>query len=214
MIEKKALEKLKKYFNRYKVWQEDISNNALLRKNISKTIYDYNKKYAYSEVNYAISLLPEDYKNILYIKFGKDLKHPIKGQLSMIQERKFYEKILPKLNEILESLYLYKVEEKNEVNPKICEILWMLFRTYPFNELIFEISYDRLIVGLLESGYVDDIKYTDEAVANFLGKDKVDVYILNLEFKRRVYTNNLLSDIIENRDKYLKQVKEDKTKTI
>ena len=119
-----------------------------------------------------------------------------------------------KLNEILESLYLYKVEEKNEVNPKICEILWMLFRTYPFNELIFEISYDRLIVGLLESGYVDDIKYTDEAVANFLGKDKVDVYILNLEFKRRVYTNNLLSDIIENRDKYLKQVKEDKTKTI
>ena len=85
---------------------------------------------------------------------------------------------------------------------------------YPFNELITEISYDRLLIGLLELGYVDDIKYNDETVANFLGKDKADVCILNIEFKKRIYTNSLLSDIIENRDKYLEQAKESSTKKL
>lgn len=208
IIEKNALTKLKKYFKRY-VWQEDINNNLYLR-----TIYSYFKDYQEIEVNYAISILPEEYKNIIYLKFGEDLKHHNR-QLSMSKERKFYNEILPKLAEILARVYPYKeTKTNNKVNSETCEILLNLFEIYPFNELITEISYDRLIVGLLESGYVDGIKYSDETVANFLGKDKADVCILNIEFKKRVYTNSLLSDIIENRDKYLEQAKEEKTKSI
>ena len=208
VIEKNALTKLQKYFKRY-VWQEAVNNNLYLR-----TIYSYFKDYQEIEVNYAISILPEEYKNIIYFKFGKDLKYHNR-QLSMSKERKYYNEILPKLAEILSRYYPHKeTEHNNKVNSETYEILLNLFKIYPFNKLITEISYDRLIVGLLKSGYVDGIKYSDETVANFLGYDKSDVCILNLEFKKRAYTNNLLSDIIENRDKYLEQAKEAKTKTI
>lgn len=207
IIEKNALTKLQKYFKRY-VWQED-NNNLYLR-----TIYSYFKDYQEIEVNYAISILPEEYKNIIYFKFGKDLKH-YNRLLSMDKERKFYNEILPKITEILERLYPHnKIEHNNKVNSKTCEILLNLFKMYPFNELITEISYDRLLIGLLESGYVDGIKYNDETVANFLGIDKANVRILNIEFKKRVYTNSLLSDIIENRDKYLEQAKESSTNNL
>lgn len=207
IIEKNALTKLQKYFKKY-VWQED-NNNLYLR-----NIYSYFKDYQEIEVNYAISILPEEYKNIIYFKFGKDLKH-YNRLLSMDKERKFYNEILPKITEILERLYPHnKIEHNNKVNSKTFEILLNLFEMYPFNELITEISYDRLLIGLLESGYVDGIKYTDETVANFLGIDKAEVYILNIEFKKRVYTNSLLSDIIENRDKYLKQAKESSTNNL
>ena len=207
IIEKNALTKLQKYFKRY-VWQED-NNNLYLR-----NIYSYFKDYQEIEVNYAISILPEEYKNIIYFKFGKDLKH-YNRLLSMDKERKFYNEILPKITEILERLYPHnKIKPNNKVNSKTFEILLNLFEMYPFNELITEISYDRLLIGLLESGYVDGIKYTDETVANFLGIDKAEVYILNIEFKKRVYTNSLLSDIIENRDKYLEQAKESSTNNL
>lgn len=207
IIEKKALTKLQKYFKKY-VWQED-NNNLYLR-----NIYSYFKDYQEIEVNYAISILPEEYKNIIYFKFGKDLKH-YNRLLSMDKERKFYNEILPKITENLERLYPHnKIKPNNKVNFKTFEILLNLFEMYPFNELITEISYDRLLIGLLESGYVDGIKYTDETVANFLGIDKAEVYILNIEFKKRVYTNNLLSDIIENRDKYLEQAKESSTNNL
>lgn len=207
IIEKNALTKLQKYFKKY-VWQED-NNNLYLR-----NIYSYFKDYQEIEVNYAISILPEEYKNIIYFKFGKDLKH-YNRLLSMDKERKFYNEILPKITEILERLYPHnKIKPNNKVNSKTFEILLNLFEMYPFNELITEISYDRLLIGLLESGYVDGIKYTDETVANFLGIDKAEVYILNIEFKKRVYTNSLLSDIIENRDKYLKQAKESSTNNL
>lgn len=207
IIEKNALTKLQKYFKKY-VWQED-NNNLYLR-----TIYSYFKDYQEIEVNYAISILPEEYKNIIYFKFGKDLKH-YNRLLSMDKERKFYNEILPKITEILERLYPHnKIKPNNKVNSKTFEILLNLFEIYPFNELITEISYDRLLIGLLESGYVDGIKYTDETVANFLGIDKAEVYILNIEFKKRVYTNSLLSDIIENRDKYLEQAKESSTNNL
>ncbi|MBP3444973.1 MAG: RNA polymerase sigma factor RpoD/SigA [Bacilli bacterium] len=207
IIEKNALTKLQKYFKRY-VWQED--NNNLY----SRNIYSYFKDYQEIEVNYAISILPEEYKNIIYFKFGKDLKH-YNRLLSMDKERKFYNEILPKITEILERLYLHnKIKPNNKVNSKTFEILLNLFKMYPFNELIAEISYDRLLIGLLESGYVDGIKYTDEIVANFLGIDKANARILNIEFKKRVYTNSLLSDIIENRDKYLEQAKESFTNNL
>lgn len=207
IIEKNALTKLQKYFKKY-VWQED-NNNLYLR-----NIYSYFKDYQEIEVNYAISILLEEYKNIIYFKFGKDLKH-YNRLLSMDKERKFYNEILPKITEILERLYPHnKIKPNNKVNSKTFEILLNLFEMYPFNELITEISYDRLLIGLLESGYVDGIKYTDETVANFLGIDKAEVYILNIEFKKRVYTNSLLSDIIENRDKYLEQAKESSTNNL
>lgn len=207
IIEKNALTKLQKYFKKY-VWQED-NNNLYLR-----NIYSYFKDYQEIEVNYAISILPEEYKNIIYFKFGKDLKQHNR-LLSMDKERKFYNEILPKITEILERLYPHnKIKPNNKVNSKTFEILLNLFEMYPFNELITEISYDRLLIGLLESGYVDGIKYTDETVANFLGIDKFNVRILNIEFKKRVYTNNLLSDIIENRDKYLEQAKESSTNNL
>lgn len=207
IIEKNALTKLQKYFKKY-VWQED-NNNLYLR-----NIYSYFKDYQEIEVNYAISILPEEYKNIIYFKFGKDLKH-YNRLLSMDKERKFYNEILPKITEILERLYPHnKIKPNNKVNSKTFEILLNLFEMYPFNELITEISYDRLLIGLLESGYVDGIKYTDETVANFLDIDKAEVYILNIEFKKRVYTNSLLSDIIENRDKYLEQAKESSTNNL
>ena len=207
IIEKNALTKLQKYFKKY-VWQED--NNNLY----SRNIYSYFKDYQEIEVNYAISILPEEYKNIIYFKFGKDLKH-YNRLLSMDKERKFYNEILPKITEILERLYPHnKIKPNNKVNSKTFEILLNLFEMYPFNELITEISYDRLLIGLLESGYVDGIKYTDETIANFLGIDKAEVYILNIEFKKRVYTNSLLSDIIENRDKYLEQAKESSTNNL
>lgn len=207
IIEKNALTKLQKYFKKY-VWQED-NNNLYLR-----NIYSYFKDYQEIEVNYAISILPEEYKNIIYFKFGKDLKH-YNRLLNMDKERKFYNEILPKITEILERLYPHnKIEHNNKINSKTFEILLNLFKMYPFNELITEISYDRLLIGLLESGYVDGIKYTDETIANFLGIDKFNVRILNIEFKKRVYTNSLLSDIIENRDKYLEQAKESFTNNL
>ena len=72
--------------------------------------------------------MPEEYKNIIYFKFGKDLKH-YNRLLSMDKERKFYNEILPKITEILERLYPHnKIEPNNKVNSKTFEILLNLFK--------------------------------------------------------------------------------------
>lgn len=207
-IEKTALIKLKKYYRKDNILTEKIDNNEFVRKNIVKTIYDYFKDYSISQIDYAISYLNDESKDILTMKFGGDLKNPVIGRISSIQERKFYNKVLPRLTRILDMIYPKGTFNNETVSPKTCETLLTLFKIYPFNELQHEISYDALLVGLLESGYVDNIRYSDKAVAEFINKNIIDICVLNLEFKKALYSNLSLRNILENRNNYLEIAKE------
>lgn len=211
-IEKSALKKLKEYFEKNNMLLEETSKFA--KKNVVKSLYDYFKDYTTDQIDYALNFLDEDSKNILYLKFGGDLKNPIKRKLTAIQEKKFYDKVLPRLTKILETLYPENKLYNNHINIETCNILLSLFKIYPFTQLLQEIPYDTLITGLLELGYVDNIRYTNEAIAEFLNRNKVEVYILNLDFKKMIYQNNLLKDIIDNRRKYLELVKEKNTRIL
>lgn len=207
-IEKNALSKLKKYYRKDNVLSEEVDNNEFVRKSIIKTIYDYFNDYSFSQVDYAINYLSDECKDILTMKFGGDLKNPVKGRISSIQERKFYNKVLPRLTRILDMIYPKNTLNNESVSSNTCEILLTLFKINTFIELQHQISYDVLLVGLLESGYVDNIRYSDKVISEFLNKNIIDVYMLNLEFKKALYSNLLLRDILENRNNYLEIVKE------
>lgn len=214
IIEKSALRKLKEYFEKNNLLYKDNFKVEIINKKPIKSLYDYFKEYTPEQIDYALNFLDDDCKNIISLKFGGNLKNPIKRKLTEIQERKFHTKVLPRLAKILDMIYPENKLYNNHINMDTCNILLMLFRIYPFTRLQQEIAYNTLMVGLLESGYVDNIRYTEEAIAEFLNKDKVDVIILKLEFNKLIYQNKLLKDIIENKQKYLKLVKEKNTRII
>lgn len=209
-IEKNALKKLKKYLEKEDRLLED---NIKFTNNI-KSIYEYFKDYTSDQIDYALNFLDDKSKNILYLKYGSDLKNPIKRKLTAIQERKLYDKVLPRLTNILETIYPENKLYNNHIKTETCNILLSLFKMKPFIKLQQEIPYETLISGLLESGYVDNIRYTNEAIAAFLNRTKEEVNILNLDFNKMIYQNQLLKDIIDNRIKYLELAKEKNTRKI
>ena len=198
-IERSALKKIRVYFHKKNIVLE--TNDT--KNNITKTLYDYLTNYTPDQIDYVLNILDEESKNILSLKYGEDLKHPIKRKLTAIQDKKFYNKVLPRLTKLLETFYPSNKLKNDIVSPDTCDMLLHLFKTYPFNQLQQEIPYETILVGLLKIGYIDNIRYSDKAIAKFLNINPNNISMIYLEFRKLVTQNKLLKDIYSNRRNYL-----------
>ena len=209
-IERSALKKMRLYFNEKDIVLE--TNNSKIKNNIIKTLYDYLTNYTIDQIDYALTMLDEESKHILVLKYGGDFKKPLKRKLTTIQDKKFYEKVLPRLTKLLEELYPNNIMNNDMISPETCNMLLSLFKTYPFNQLQQEVPYETILVGLLKLGYIDNIRYSNQAIANFLNINPNDVSVQYLEFRKIINQNKLLKDIYNNRSKYISIVNTKLTK--
>lgn len=81
-----------------------LEDNIKFTSNI-KSLNDFFKDYTSYQIDYTLNFQDNKSKNILYLKYDSDLKNLIKRKLTAIQERKFYDKVLPRLTTILEIIY-------------------------------------------------------------------------------------------------------------
>jgi len=84
-----------------------LSENRLSGENSNKlpriktTIYQFFVGSSKEEVDFIISSLTEEEKEIIKLRYGTDLLHPTKSNLNSNQTRIFYKKIIPKMQKIL-----------------------------------------------------------------------------------------------------------------
>ena len=81
-----------------------LEDNIKFTSNI-KSLNDFFKDYTSYQIDYTLNFQDDKSKNILYLKYDSDLKNLIKRKLIAIQERNFYDKVLPRLTTILEIIY-------------------------------------------------------------------------------------------------------------
>ena len=81
-----------------------LEDNIKFTSNI-KSLNDFFKDYTSYQIDYTLNFQDDKSKNILYLKYDSDLKNLIKRKLIAIQERNFYDKVLPRLTTILETIY-------------------------------------------------------------------------------------------------------------
>ena len=67
-----------------------------------KTIYEYLKEYSRDEIDVMLVKLTEDEKNLIELRYGKDLDNPIISSTWGKEEtRKFYNSLIPKMKKLL-----------------------------------------------------------------------------------------------------------------
>ena len=81
-----------------------LEDNIKFTSNI-KSLNDFFKDYTSYQIDYTLNFQDDKSKNIFYLKYDSDLKNLIKRKLIAIQERKFYDKVLPRITTILEIIY-------------------------------------------------------------------------------------------------------------
>lgn len=79
-----------------------------------KTIYEYLKEYTKEQIDIVISgLNPED-KELLRLRYGDDLEHPVATQMSEEQKVRFYSTLIPKMRRLLSKM----VRQEEDAAPK------------------------------------------------------------------------------------------------
>lgn len=77
------------------------------------SIYEYFSDYSKEKIDEAIEKLTEAEKQILYLRYGKDLENPKSEAISMDDKNKFYGTIIPRLKALLGNPN-YKRKNKNQ----------------------------------------------------------------------------------------------------
>ena len=99
---KNNLKKLKEQLDENKKIEESTNKKNKIIKSSSKTIYEYFNDYKKEDVDKALAMLPEDYKQIIELKFGEDLDNPLIGvELFGGEVSKFY-RVISKIRKYLE----------------------------------------------------------------------------------------------------------------
>ncbi len=75
-----------------------------------RTIYKTLSSYSEEQIDHAISLLTEEEKRILKIRYGGDLHKPVQTKLTEKESYQFYGKVVPKLKAILQKERQQNVE--------------------------------------------------------------------------------------------------------
>ena len=68
---------------------------------ILQTIYEYFRDYTKEQVDVMLTKLTEEEKELLIIRYGKDLNHPVSTKLTKEQTNKFYGILVPKMRRLL-----------------------------------------------------------------------------------------------------------------
>ncbi len=105
------IEELRKKYsdpeNRYKKFLQNDSKDKKKEKEreeeMSKlqTIYEYFKIYTREQVDEMLTKLTEEDRNLIAIRYGSDLDHPVSSKLTKEEEGKFYGYLVPKMKRLL-----------------------------------------------------------------------------------------------------------------
>ena len=110
------IEKIRqKYHDSRNIYKAYLSNDK--RKDNNKTrgilsIYEYFSDYTKEQVNAVLEMLTTEEHELLKIRYGDDLEHPIKTTLTKEQRNGFYNCLIPRMRRLLKSNPLKSSAEK------------------------------------------------------------------------------------------------------
>lgn len=155
----------------------------------TKTLYEYFSDYTKEQVDRMISMLPEEDKRILKLRYGDNFTIPKEYVLDDRLKSKYQSVIVPRMKKIL--VNIYNTDKFITTNPAInaledndipCELtkeeyttIRQLIITKAYNNISEFLSIKELIIISLKFGYFDNKCFTDSQIAKFLGIDEIVV---------------------------------------
>ena len=82
-----------------------------------KTVYQRFKDFTKEQVDAVLLKLTEEEKELITLRYGKDLENPIPGKLSKEQTYRFYSLLIPKMRRLLFNLNGKVIQEKIDTAP-------------------------------------------------------------------------------------------------
>ena len=80
-----------------------------------KTIYQYFYDYTKDQIDTILEKLTEEEKELITLRYGKDLNHPVLRKLTKEQAYKFYSLLIPKIKKLLSNPNNEKTPRKKEI---------------------------------------------------------------------------------------------------
>ena len=107
----------KTYLKKYNKTKEKENNK--MRK--IKTIYEYFSGNSKEQIDEVLLKLNDEEKELIKIRYGEDLEHPVFGNLTREQTNKFYRSLIPKIRKNIDNLTVKKEVKENQ-KPKYKEV--------------------------------------------------------------------------------------------
>lgn len=101
--------------NRYRTFLKSDGSICDISKKTGnlQSIYELLAPFSQESIDKVISELDDSDKELLFIRYGDDLEHPVKKPISQEDKKRFYRGLVPRIRKSLE-----KIEEKDKVKKK------------------------------------------------------------------------------------------------
>lgn len=157
-----------------------------------RTIYEIFKEFSHEEVDYVITLLPEDTRHLLYERYGNDLDYPIiNNEFKGLNYQKFYSSLLPKMRRLLKTRKSDKeVSIINGRCVKAYKTIYELFEEYSHEEIdaaVSELNEEELRIVHLKYG--NDLKNTIKDDSLTKEESKYFYAVIKNKIKTRLVRN-------------------------
>ena len=158
-----ANEKIEKY---EKCQKRYMDSKDTPRGRRAMDIYSYFRGYSELEIRTAVSKLPIDEQEIIFLKYGNDFTATgDNSKLTSSQVSKFYNKTSPKLIELMEN------ERINNLTVEDHKKLLEIVKDHVVENYNSEESINKAIYIILKYGYIDNKKYTNNIISSLLNID-------------------------------------------
>lgn len=157
-----------------------------------RTIYEIFKEFSHEEVDYVITLLPEDTRHLLYERYGNDLDYPnTDNVISGLNYQRFYSSLLPKMRRLLKTRKSDKeVSIINGRCVKAYKTIYELFEEYSHEEIdaaVSELNEEELRIVHLKYG--NDLKNTIKDDSLTKEESKYYYAVIKNKIKTRLVRN-------------------------
>jgi len=163
-----------------------------------KSIYEFFEEYTKEEVDMAIATLKEKDKELLHLRYGEDLEHPVINSNWSIQDKRyFYNSLLRKMQTALKN-------NTSDANPRKARSIYELFEEYTKEEVDAAIAtLKEKDKELLHLRYGEDL---ENPVFNMNWNQEEKTYFytvllrkINRKLKRKTDSTKLIGESLEQR---------------
>lgn len=189
-IELHAINKIKKELVKIKI------NNLSQTK--FRSLYDYFPNYNCNSIDYIVSNLSDDYRDLLSKIYIDNYNNSNNCLLSLEDKDIIIRKIIPTINELL---YVVFDESLEIIDDQVLTDLLYIINVYDIRNIFNDISRDTLTIGLLKDGYVDNKKYNIKTISKLLSLNIFETYNKYQIFSNYMNNNIELQNILDNKIK-------------
>ncbi len=217
-IEKLKIELLKNGFASNDIYINKGDNNTMRH---VKTLYENLNEYTKEEIDKVISNLTDEDKKLLKLRYGDDLSNPVTTKLDKTTTGRFYGYLIPKIkNSLKVNRYKNNIDnncsdnhlvnnitniDNKEIENNNCiddyEKLIGALNTPAFTQMVNTLSVKESIIISLRLGYVDGKFFSADAIANFLGISKDEVF--EATSKALLFYKDSMNTILDNLINYM-----------